>query len=238
MNSDDEDMMAKFLEDAERLQGLTLEQLGYLPHPDEMPEEDRAGLDAEDLEYYSSLPADERRRSLQQAKLLAGVLWQASSILIDELFEDLDNLDELETITPDDIRETTILSMLPRRFSVFYDIGFGRRFLITAADVTGCLVRRWDSPGCVAGELALRCLLDKAEALEELYDLDLADDWRAQIEQVCLEDTDSEMLYDLSLDGFEDDDASNAELGVARMRFEDWFRPFNTGYAVPPYAAD
>src|SRR5688500_8127752 len=101
MNSDDEDIMAKFLEDGERLQGLTLEQLGYLPHPHEMPEEDRAGLDPEDLEYYSSLPADERQRSLQQAKLLAGVLWQASSILIDELFEDLDNLDELETITPD-----------------------------------------------------------------------------------------------------------------------------------------
>lgn len=111
-----------------------------------------------------------------------------------------------------------------------------RRFIVVAADLTGTLVRGWDSPGCVAAELALRCLLDQAEVMAETYDLDLADAWRERLEEILLEDADSDMLYSRRLHGFENDDAMASDLGLAPMRFDQWFEPFNEGYSVPPYA--
>jgi hypothetical protein len=44
------------------------------------------------------------------------------------------------------------------------------------------------------------------------------------------------MLYSRRLDGFENDDDMKSGLGLAPMRFAQWFEPFNTGYSVPPYA--
>lgn len=42
-------------------------------------------------------------------------------------------------------------------------------FLVVAAAMTGALVRGWSRPSCVAQELALRCLLDQVEILEDSY---------------------------------------------------------------------
>lgn len=57
------------------------------------------------------------------------------------------------------------------------------------------LIRGWTGPSCVAQELALRCLFDQVEIIQDLYDLDLPRDWRGMLEQHMFEDTDSEMLY-------------------------------------------
>ena len=67
-----------------------------------------------------------------------------------------------------------------------------------------------------------------------LYDLDLADGWRSLLEQHMLEDTDSEMLYQNAMDGFEGDVELNMQLGLAPMKIQDWFEPFNDA-SVPPY---
>jgi hypothetical protein len=100
--------------------------------------------------------------------------------------------------------------------------------------MTGALVRGWTYPSCVAQERALRCPFDQVEIIQDLYDLDLQDGWRSRLEQHMLEDTDSEMLYQTAMDGFEGDVELNMQLGLAPMKIEDWFEPFNDA-SVPPY---
>jgi hypothetical protein len=61
--------------------------------------------------------------------------------------------------------------------------------------MTAALIRGWTRPTGGAQELALRCLFDQVEVIQDLYDLDLPDGWWGMLEQHMLEDTDSEMLY-------------------------------------------
>lgn len=108
------------------------------------------------------------------------------------------------------------------------------RFLVVAADMTGALARAWCRPFCVAQELALRCLLDQVEVIQDSYDLDLADDWRGMLEDQLFEDMDSELLYPNGMDGFENDIELNMQLGFAPMNVQDWFEPFSDA-SVPPF---
>ncbi|BCW73541.1 hypothetical protein [Arthrobacter sp. NicSoilB8] len=222
------------LQVGDRLMGLTLEQLGFVPRLEDLTEDQRSRLDPDDLEWAGSITPERRDRSLFQAKLLAGALWEASAVLIDQLFEDLDGLRDLDRIDRQDIANTFVLSGLPPRHADKYDVRFARQFLVIATDMTGALTRGWARPSCVAQELALRCLFDQVEVIQDLYDLDLADDWRGLLEQHMLEDTDSEMLYQNAMDGFEDDIELNMQLGLAPMKIQDWFEPFNDA-SVPPY---
>jgi hypothetical protein len=73
----------------EELNGLSLEQLGYKPRPEDLSDDDRNALETGDLEWTESVNPEHRDKSLLQAKLLAGALWEASAVLIDQLFEDL-----------------------------------------------------------------------------------------------------------------------------------------------------
>ena len=100
--------------------------------------------------------------------------------------------------------------------------------------MAGALVRGWTRPSCVAQELAVRCLLEQVEVIQDLYRLDLADGWRGRLEEHLFEDTDSEMLYQNAMDGFEDDVKLNMQLGLAPMEFRDWFEPFNES-CVPAF---
>ncbi|HET9349166.1 MAG TPA: hypothetical protein VFO13_08515, partial [Arthrobacter sp.] len=70
--------------------------------------------------------------------------------------------------------------------------------------------------------------LDQGEITEDIYELDLPEDWRAQVEEVLLEDADSEALFSDSLDVLEDD--------ADRLGFEHWFKPYNAWDRIPPYA--
>jgi len=63
-----------------------------------------------------------------------------------------------------------------------------------------------------------------------LYGLDLADGWRGRLQERMLEDTDSEMLYQNAMDGFEGDDEPNMQLGLAPMGLKEWFQPFNDSF--------
>jgi len=182
----------------------------------------------------SSITPEQRGKSLCQAKLLARALWEASVVLVDQLFEDLNGLLKLDRIDRQDIANTFVLSGLPPRQADNYDVRFTQQFLVIAADMTGALIRGWTRPTCVAQELALRCLFDQVEVIQDLYDLDLPDDWRSMLEENMLEDTDSEMLYQNAMDGFEGDIELNMQLGLAPMKIEDWFEPFNDA-SVPPY---
>jgi len=228
MSADDDDITEELLTDADKLTGLSLELLGLDPHPDDMTPEQRLLFDPEDLEEMAAVPAEDRQRAVRQTRLLAGLLWNSSSILLDQLFRDLGTLSTLDTITPSDIAGTSVLSSLPPQFAGRYDAKFTQKFIVVAADVTACLVRGWTAPGCLAAELAVRCLLDQAEITEDIHELDLPEDWRAQVQEVLLEDADSEALFSDSLDILEDD--------ADRLGFEYWFKPYNAWNTVPPYA--
>lgn len=223
-----------FLQVGERLTGLSLEQLGFEPRLEDLTAEQRTCLAPDDLEGMDSITPEHRDTSRVQAKLLAGALWEASVVLIDQIFEDLAGLRKLPAIDREDIADTFVLSWLPPRQSGKYDIGFVQRFLVVAADMTGSLARGWRRPSCVAQELALRCLFDQVEVLEDTYGLDLAEDWRSRLEEQLFEDMDSELLYQDAMDGFENDIGLNMQLGFAPMNVEDWFEPFNDA-SVPPF---
>jgi hypothetical protein len=228
MSADDDDITEDLLAEADRLTGLSLELLGLDPHPEDMTPEQRLQFDPEDLEEMAAVSPEERRKAVRQTRLLAGLLWNSSSIVIDQLFRDLDTLGTLESATASDIAGTSVLSSLPRQFASNYDAKFTRKFIVVAADVTASLARGWIAPGCLAAELAVRCLLDQAEITEDIYELDLPEDWRAQVEEVLLGDADSEVLYSDQLDVLEDD--------ADRLGFEYWFKPYNSWKTVPPYA--
>ncbi|MEV7476031.1 MULTISPECIES: hypothetical protein [Micrococcaceae] len=230
----DENYIEHALHVGEDLTGLSLEQLGFEPRLEDLTEDQRNRLDAEDLEWISSITPEQRDQSLFQATLLAGSLWEASAVLIDQLFEDLNGLLKLDRIDRQDIATTFVLSGLPPRHADKYDVRFTQQFLVIAVDMTGALIRGWTHPSCVAQELALRCLFDQVEVIQDLYDLDLPGDWRGMLEQNMLEDIDSEMLYQNAMDGFEGDIELNMQLGLAPMKVEDWFEPFNDA-SVPPY---
>ncbi|WP_396134448.1 hypothetical protein [Arthrobacter oryzae] len=174
-----------------------------------------------------SVTPEQRDKSLVHAKLLSGALWEASAVLIDQLFEDISELRTLVHITRQDIASSLVLSGLPPRHAEKYDVRFAQRFLVIATDMTGALVRGWTHPSCVAQELAVRCLLEQVEVIQDLYGLDLAEGWRGRLEERMLEDTDSEMLYQNAMDGFEGDVELNMQLGLAPMGLKDWFEPFN-----------
>ena len=228
MSADDDDITEDLLAEADRLTGLSLELLGLDPHPEDMTPEQRLQFDPEDLEEMAAVSPEERQKAVRQTRLLAGLLWNSSSIVIDQLFRDLDTLGTLESATASDIAGTSVLSSLPRQFASNYDAKFTRKFIVVAADVTASLARGWIAPGCLAAELAVRCLLDQAEITEDIYELDLPEDWRAQVEEVLLGDADSEVLYSDQLDVLEDD--------ADRLGFEYWFKPYNSWKTVPPYA--
>lgn len=228
MSADDDDITKELLADADKLTGLSLELLGLDPHPDDMTPEQRLQFDREDLDEMAAVSPEDRQKAVSQARLLAGLLWNSSSILLDQLFRDLGTLSKLETITASDIAGTSVLTSLPPQFASNYGTKFTQKFIVVAADVTACLVRGWTAPGCLAAELAVRCLLDQADITVDIYELDLPEGWRAQVEEVLLEDADSEALYAGSLDVLEDD--------AARLGFEHWFKPYNNWHTVPPYA--
>ncbi len=230
MNADDEDdITEELLADAVKLTGLSLELLGLDPHPDDMTPEQRLLFDPEDLAEMAAVPADGRQEAMSRTRLLAGLLWNSSGILLDQLFRDLEALGRPDAVTASGIAKSYVLSSLPPQFASSYDAGFTRKFIVVAADVAVSLGRGWTSPGCIAAELAVRCLLDQAEITEDIYELDLPEDWRAQVEEVLLEDAECHALYT-------EPDTGGSPEADAGLGFEQWFTPFAPGDVVPAFA--
>lgn len=228
MSADDDDITGELLADAGKLTGLSLELLGLDPHPDDMTPEQRLQFDPEDLAEMAAVPPEARQKAVSRTLLLAGLLWNSSGVLLDQLFRDLGTLSGLDTVTPSDIAGSSVLSSLPPRFESCYDAQFTQKFIVVASDVAASLGRGWSAPGCIAAELAVRCLLDQAEITEDIYELDLPEDWRAEVEEVLLEDADSQGLYSEGPDGPDDD--------VVGLGFERWFTPLSPVDVVPAYA--
>lgn len=223
---------ADFLAEAELVTGLGLRSLGYLPRPEEL--EDRE-LDEGTREWLLSVSDAERERTHRQSSLLAGTLWHASIVLIDQLFEDIGTLRALPEVTAGDIAGTWVLSGLPPLYASRYGVGFAQAFLAATIEQMKGLASGWEPPACIAQELAVHCLINQVEVIEDLYDLDLARGWQGIVRDALLEDTDADVLFDPRADGIEHDEWINGQLGMASMGFKDWFKPFNDDYHLGPY---
>jgi hypothetical protein len=106
---------------------------------------------------------------------------------------------------------------------------------VAMVDVTGRLTKGWEPLASVAQELGLRVLLNLVEVVADTAGVALDDGWRGHLEDLLFEDIDHELLYNPAYDGIEDDPESQPP-GMAPMRFEDWFEPFNDERTMPPYA--
>lgn len=174
-----------------------------------------------------------RRRIMQQAALLQGLLWHASDIVLDELFEDVEAAELARGTGEWAASESFAVGFLPEQYADRYDVRFIRRFLVQAAVVTSRLAGEWSPPRCVADELVVRLLLDKVQVLVESYELRVGPEWRGDLEDMLLEDADAEMLY-----GDQDDPLVRAILANGEnLDFDDWFVPFGDGGGIAPYAA-
>jgi hypothetical protein len=194
-----------------------------------VPTED---LCTEDLDGLSST---ERAAALRRASALAGCLIYAADIVIDELIDDIVSLRTEKNTPASAIGDTWVLSQLPAQFAANYTPLFAQRLLVAVVDVTARLTKGWEPLACVAQDIGLRVLLNQVEVVADTAGVALDDHWRAHLEDLLFEDTDHELLYDPAYDGIEDDPASQPP-GMAPMRFEDWFKPFNKERTMPPYA--
>ena len=118
MNADEEDdITEQLLADARKLTGLSLELLGLDPHPDDMTPEQRLQFEPEDLDEMAAASPEDRKTAVGQTLVLAGLLWNSSGVLVDQLFRDLGTLTALDAVTPSDVAGTSVLSSLPPRFA-------------------------------------------------------------------------------------------------------------------------
>jgi len=154
-------------------------------------------------------------------------LYEANTILIDEVLEDLTDLR-----AGTGFEHLGIADYLPPRYLTRYDDEFLRRFLMCLTSV-GLKLRLpgFHPLGCVAEELALHAMIERAR---ELLEEDGEEDDYSAWEDYAFEDADFELLYDDVMDGIEESPVGR-RLGMAPMGFHDWFVPFSPPRVVHPY---
>lgn len=206
----EEEIVNEILGSGDKVSGLDLDRLGYDQH---------------------EADPDEKARSLRSARAVAGAISRSYEILVDELFEDIRTLAD----TPGSVARTRRISDLPPLYRTQYGALFAQQFLAVTIELGSDMARGFQSPSCVAQELALRLVLDGVEMLSDMYpSLEIPGGWRGRVEDSLFEDLDHELLYDPSRDGISDDPAF-AHLGIADLDFSAWFTPF-TDRTVNPYA--
>jgi hypothetical protein len=133
-----------------------------------------------------------------QAKLVAGALAEAVVVVIDELFDDVNALDEDDT-TADQHEELLVIDELPEAFADQYSAWFAKRFLIATVIVGERLTEdEWRSPTCPAEALALHVLKGRARtelAATGLLDEDTLKLAFAAFDENAFDDLEHEALY-------------------------------------------
>lgn len=176
------------------------------------------------------------------AKLAAGALIFASSLVIDELFEDIKTLAESNGSVADTDDVFMVLEDLPERFAQHYNGRFARQFLVAAVMITARLAaEEWTPPASIAEALALHIVVENAKVLLDGHDL-LDEDVSLEylyngFDDAAYEDVDHELLYRRDFDGFEDDQDITSSLRLADMHVEAWFNPLaDSDATVHPFS--
>ncbi|SDI45234.1 hypothetical protein SAMN05192558_104402 [Actinokineospora alba] len=173
--------------------------------------------------------------SEEAARLVAGALVQGMEILTDELFADIQELEDAEGAAGD-VEALSVINQLPLRYADHYGALFAKQFLVTTS-ILGYRLSQpdWVAPLCTAEALALHVLkgeaavqLDLAGLLDELPIKEIL----TAFDEHAFADLDHERLFDLATEGEDDIDL----LGTPGLDFDEWFLPRNAG-PLHPYLA-
>src|SRR5262249_10609652 len=153
----------------------------------------------------------------------------AVHVLIDEFLEDIVALQRGEQFS-----DTDMATYLPSGYVHRYNLLFAKRFLACVYTVAWKL----HSPdlqtlACVGEELALHALIQSAEAI--LDDGGTEEDFDS-LREAAFEDEDYALLFDPRWDGIEES-GHGRRLGMANLRYDDWFMPFRDENPVHQYCS-
>ncbi|WP_394280430.1 hypothetical protein [Microbacterium sp.] len=181
--------------------------------------------------FADETDAAEGARDLRQRSVLKGLIWNASVVVVDCLFEDVVTL-ATTPVRDLHVRDTHVLSQLPPTFARHYDRAFAQKFLAAMIEVTSRLTAAPVYPQTIAHELALKIVLDEAERGAEQLKGALPYGWRAHLDAVLFQDLDIDSLY--VADDPDDDTAD----GFPPTDFGSWFIPYSRAAESVPYAND
>lgn len=228
--SDDEEADVEIEIDLDDLD--TVEAIGTLDEPDDDERRERlldaaGALGAFGPESFGfdedADDDDESAITIEATELVAGALMIGLEVVTEELFADVQTLEEAGT--PASEQEVLwVLHNLPTRYAGHYTALFAKKFLVTVA-VLGYRLEQpeWDGPRTIAEALALRLLKSAAE-----NQLDLA----GLLDEVPLarmfEVFDEYAFADIDVaEFFEEADADTAddEDDVDELVLVEWFEP-------------
>ncbi|MCK6081812.1 hypothetical protein KZX37_14445 [Microbacterium sp. EYE_5] len=193
-----------------------------------------AGIDwALDELFGTASGGTEEAAALRQRTVIKGLVWNASVVVVDCLFEDVRHLAD----RPDDRsawRDTHVISQLPSQYATHYDRAFAQKFLAATIEVTSRLSASPVYPPTVAHELALKIVLDEAQRGADRLAGALPQGWREHLDTVLFQDLDVESLF-AEQDARTKQDAANA---TPPLDFASWFIPYAHAPAPAPYAND
>jgi len=168
----------------------------------------------------------------QEARYVAGALMHGVEMVTDELFGDIQLLED-EDATAVDVEALWVLDELPQQYADQYTALFAKQLLVTTAVLGYRLTQEeWTAPLCTAEALALHVVksrveleLDLAEAVPEERVTEIL----AHFDDYAFPDGAHEELYDVSdLDAFDTDVVT-------------WFRPdprYTDARGLHPYLTD
>jgi hypothetical protein len=156
-----------------------------------------------------------------------GALATAIHVLIDEFLDDFVALQRGEQFA-----DTGMATYLPSAYGYRYNLLFAKRFLACVYTVAWKLY----SPdpqalACVGEELALHALIQCAEVI---LDGKRTEADFGLLRETAFEDEDYTLLFDPQWDGI-DESEHGRQLGMANLRYDDWFIPFRDEDPVHPY---
>jgi hypothetical protein len=185
------------------------------------------GLSQAELEFDTAEPAAEGRKSKAAAQLLAGALWRAAVVIVDQAFDDMILVFSADEYAGADQWGGWLLPQLPDRYRDQYTPTFVRALAATILDVTGRLTRGWHPPMSIAEELAVMFLLDEVENIAGDIGWTLPTGWRIRLEAVLGQDSVHLALFGKGELAAE----STTPAAVAN----EWFAPYRGRVARIPY---
>ncbi|MEV5041684.1 hypothetical protein [Microbacterium sp. LMI1x-1-1.1] len=192
-----------------------------------------AGIDWALNELFGGATGDASASELRQRTIIKGLVWNASVMVVDCLFDDVMQLAD----AADDRsawRETHVISQLPPQYATHYDRMFAQKFLAATIEVTSRLSASPVYPPTVAHELALKLVLDEAQRNADRLGSDLPSGWREHLDTVLFQDLDVESLF------ADQDETTKRDAAAATppLDFASWFIPYAHAPAPAPYASD
>ncbi len=163
------------------------------------------------------------------------LLQRGMDIYLDLLLDDL-----CSVLSGEALKDTMVLGdVLPSQFTSWYTPLFLKQFVVCGIHLVA-KIDNWEGDplaACTAEELAFRGLIEWVPTLSEpditSDTIEHLQDFREEV----MPDFDVDMLFNLALDGIEDDEVIGTRLGLDSLRPENWFQPF-TGLRVHPYCRD